>query len=147
MKSARRMSELSRQFSLLFGLLVGLGLFTTKSALAAEYYVAPTGSDSNPGTQASPWGTVQKAASTAAAGDTSTSVPAPTLLRRPVGATASSSRRAGHRTPTNQVLGLPGRGPVIDFTNMKVSSSGYTMGMHVTAATCTSRGSRKRASR
>ena len=34
------------------------------------YYVAPTGSDSNPGTEAEPWQTIQKAADTLVAGDT-----------------------------------------------------------------------------
>jgi hypothetical protein len=34
------------------------------------YYVATTGNDANPGTQAQPWRTVQKAADTLAAGDT-----------------------------------------------------------------------------
>jgi len=37
---------------------------------AADYYVAKTGSDSNPGTEALPWKTVQKAANTLTAGDT-----------------------------------------------------------------------------
>lgn len=36
----------------------------------AVYYVAPTGDDSNPGTLAQPWRTIQKAASTLVAGDT-----------------------------------------------------------------------------
>src|SRR2546422_8445893 len=36
----------------------------------ATYYVAPTGSDSNPGTSASPWRTIQKAANTLNGGDT-----------------------------------------------------------------------------
>jgi hypothetical protein len=39
-------------------------------AAATTYYVAPTGNDSNPGTQALPWKTIQKAANTLAAGDT-----------------------------------------------------------------------------
>jgi parallel beta-helix repeat protein len=34
------------------------------------HYVAPTGSDSNPGTEAQPWRTIQKAADTLVAGDT-----------------------------------------------------------------------------
>lgn len=34
------------------------------------YYVAPTGSDSNPGTEALPWRTIRKAANTLVAGDT-----------------------------------------------------------------------------
>src|SRR5207249_5620831 len=37
---------------------------------ATTYYVSPSGSDSNPGTQVSPWGTIQKAANTMVAGDT-----------------------------------------------------------------------------
>lgn len=37
---------------------------------AATYYLSPTGSDSNPGTAASPWRTFQKAASAVRAGDT-----------------------------------------------------------------------------
>jgi hypothetical protein len=47
----------------------GLGLCGARTALATEYY-APTGSDSNPGTIDQPFGTVQKGADTAAAGDT-----------------------------------------------------------------------------
>ncbi len=38
-------------------------------APAATYYVASTGADSNPGTSASPWRTLQKAADTVQAGD------------------------------------------------------------------------------
>src|SRR5205085_12352035 len=34
------------------------------------YYVSPSGSDGNPGTQAAPWRTIQHAASTLVAGDT-----------------------------------------------------------------------------
>ncbi len=37
---------------------------------AATYYVAPTGSDANPGTQAAPWGTLPHAAGVVNAGDT-----------------------------------------------------------------------------
>ncbi len=35
-----------------------------------SYYVSTSGSDSNPGTQAQPWKTIQKAANTATAGST-----------------------------------------------------------------------------
>lgn len=34
------------------------------------YYLSPTGNDANPGTQAAPWRTIQKAANTVVAGDT-----------------------------------------------------------------------------
>ncbi len=39
------------------------------AAATGVYYVSPSGSDANPGTVDAPWRTVQKAASTAAAGD------------------------------------------------------------------------------
>ncbi len=40
------------------------------SAPGADYYVAPTGSDSDPGTEDQPWSTIQKAADTLVAGKT-----------------------------------------------------------------------------
>lgn len=48
---------------------LGLSL-AAGSARAAEYYVAPTGSDSNAGSMAAPFASIQKAGSVAAAGDT-----------------------------------------------------------------------------
>src|SRR5215510_731530 len=53
-------------------LLVLTCLAAAGSARAAEYYVAPapTGNDSNPGSMASPWATLQKGINTAVAGDT-----------------------------------------------------------------------------
>ncbi|HEY4184427.1 MAG TPA: right-handed parallel beta-helix repeat-containing protein [Polyangia bacterium] len=42
----------------------------SRRADAAEYYVAPTGSDSNPGTMAQPFASIQKGNDVAAAGDT-----------------------------------------------------------------------------
>ena len=48
---------------------LGLSLATAR-ADAAEYYVAPTGSDTNAGSMAAPFATIQKAGSAAAAGDT-----------------------------------------------------------------------------
>ncbi len=51
--------------------LIGLAAFFACAGLAraATYYVASTGSDSNSGSQASPWRTLQKAANTVRAGD------------------------------------------------------------------------------
>jgi hypothetical protein len=45
-------------------------MFAAQSAEAAEYFVAPNGSDSNPGTIAAPFATIQKGNDVAAAGDT-----------------------------------------------------------------------------
>ncbi|MEQ1706632.1 MAG: choice-of-anchor Q domain-containing protein, partial [Rickettsiales bacterium] len=47
-----------------------LNLFLAVTAHAANYYVATNGSDSNPGTEAAPFKTVQKGADVAKAGDT-----------------------------------------------------------------------------
>lgn len=43
--------------------------FCVASAMANTYYVSTTGNDSNAGTDAAPWKTIQKACNTAAAGD------------------------------------------------------------------------------
>jgi chitinase len=43
---------------------------TTLASSQVAYYVAKTGSDSNPGTESSPWLTIGHAAATATAGDT-----------------------------------------------------------------------------
>jgi len=42
----------------------------TRAATTCSLYVATTGSDTNPGTLAAPWKTVQKAANTALPGQT-----------------------------------------------------------------------------
>lgn len=52
---------------LLFGVTV---LFGGGQVEAATYYVSKSGADANPGTEASPWLTIQKAAGTVVAGDT-----------------------------------------------------------------------------
>lgn len=56
------------------GILVGLfvlsGALQPAHAQSCTYYVSPTGSDSNSGTLAAPWQTVQKAFNTATAGQT-----------------------------------------------------------------------------
>lgn len=41
----------------------------TQASIQADYYVAPTGNDSNPGTIDQPWQTIQKAADTLRAGE------------------------------------------------------------------------------
>ena len=53
-------------------LMVGTEIACTNTVHAPSniYYVAKNGSDSNPGTQAQPWLTIEKAATTAVAGDT-----------------------------------------------------------------------------
>jgi hypothetical protein len=70
MKSAKSLSKTGQRHTLLLWLVAGLGFFAARNAIAAEYYVSTTGSDSNAGTQAAPFATLQKAAGMVAAGDT-----------------------------------------------------------------------------
>src|SRR4051812_508653 len=51
-------------------LFTAIALSVPQLALAATYYVAPTGSDSAAGSSTAPWKTLQKSADTARAGDT-----------------------------------------------------------------------------
>ncbi len=51
-------------------LIVLFSALLSTSAFGATYYVAPSGSDANPGTKNQPWQTIQKAADTLMAGDT-----------------------------------------------------------------------------
>jgi MYXO-CTERM domain-containing protein len=135
MKSAERPSKTGGHRSLLVCLFVGLGLLATRKAAATEYYVSPTGSDSNPGTKDSPWGTVQKAADTASAGDTVWFRGGTYAITTPHSSNGLEFTKSG-TSDTNRIKywAYPGEVPVIDFTKMKVSSSGYTMGFHVTGS-------------
>jgi MYXO-CTERM domain-containing protein len=122
-----------RRPSLLLWFVVGLGLFATTGAFAAEYYVSPTGSDSNPGTLASPWGTVQKAANTAAAGDTVWLRGGTYAITTPnTGGSGITFSKSG-TSDTNRInyFAYAGEVPKIDFSNMKISTTGYTMGITV----------------
>jgi len=58
-----------RAGSVILGSLL-LATLVSVSAHGATYYVAMSGSDANPGTEAQPWRTIQKAADTLFAGDT-----------------------------------------------------------------------------
>jgi hypothetical protein len=120
MKSAKCLSKTRQQHSLLRWLVAGLGLFAAKNAFAAEYYVSPTGSDSNPGTQASPFATVQKANNSAAAGDT-------IWMRAGTYNTTGQitlSKSGTSDTNRTKIWAYPGEVPVIDFSNYGLASSG-----------------------
>lgn len=53
-----------------FLIYVLMALLQAQTLYGVTYYVAPTGNDTNPGTEARPWKTIQKAADTMTAGDT-----------------------------------------------------------------------------
>jgi hypothetical protein len=116
--------------------LIGLSaLVAAGSAQATDYYVATTGSDSNPGTMASPFATLQKGVNTAVAGDTvyirggtySITTPATT------GAGINFTKSGTATNPIN-FFAYQAEVPVFDFTNMVISTTGYTHGFVINAS-------------
>jgi MYXO-CTERM domain-containing protein len=94
-------------------------LLATGSASAAEYYVSPTGSDSNAGTQASPFATLQKANNSASGGDTIW------MRAGTYNTTGQITLSKGGSSDTNRtkIWAYPGEVPVIDFSNYSLASS------------------------
>ena len=119
MKSARCLSKTGQRPFLLVWLFAGMGLFAAKNAFAAEYYVSPTGSDSNAGTQASPFATVQKANNSAAAGDT-------IWMRGGTYSTTGQvtlSKSGTSDTNRTKIWAYAGEVPILDFSNYGAASS------------------------
>lgn len=66
----KREAKMKRKM-VLYGIIICLSvLFLASNAFATQYYVSATGNDSNPGTQAAPWRTIQKVTTQLTAGDT-----------------------------------------------------------------------------
>jgi hypothetical protein len=85
-------------------------------ASGVVYYVATTGSDSNSGTQAAPWRTIQHAATSVKAGDT-INIRAG-VYNEAVTPTVSGSAAAGSVT----FQSYPGETAIIDGTGLKVTN-------------------------
>ena len=99
-------------------IIVGFGIqLQPVSAAVNTYYVAKNGSDHNPGTQAQPWLTIQKAANTIVAGDT-VFVETGTYNEHVVPQNSGSS--------SNPITfeNYPGESPIIDGTGV---ASGYAL--------------------
>lgn len=54
----------------LLAAVIALSIGASQSAIGGIYYVAPTGNDAHPGTEAQPWATLRKAAASVQPGDT-----------------------------------------------------------------------------
>jgi hypothetical protein len=82
-----------------------------QSATGTEYFVAPDGNNDNPGTEALPWRTIQKAANTLAAGDT-------VYIKN--GTYHEQVVPVDSGTPGNYITysAYPGHSPVIDGTGV-----------------------------
>jgi hypothetical protein len=105
------------------------------TARATDYYVATTGSDSAAGTMAAPWATLQKAANTAAAGDTVWIRGGTYMITTPANSGAGINfSKSGTSTANINYFAYQGETPKFDFTNLVISATGYTMGFVVTGS-------------
>ncbi len=133
------------RLQLSLSLAMAAALAAAGSARAAEYYVATTGSDSNAGTMAAPFATLQKGVNTAAAGDTVWIRGGTYKITTPASSSAGVNFTKSGTSDTNRIKywAYPGEVPVFDFSGLVMSTSGYTNGfVRDAATTCTSRGSR-----
>ena len=116
----------------------GLAPFAARSASATEYYVAPapTGSDANAGTLDKPFATLQKGADTAVAGDTVWIRGGTYAITTPKTSAAGILFSKSGTSDTKRInyWAYPGEVPKLDFSNMTLSTSGYTMGVSVTGS-------------
>jgi MYXO-CTERM domain-containing protein len=130
MKSMDRLSKTNQRHSLLLWLVAGLSFFAARNASATEYYVSTAGSDSNPGTQASPFATLQKGADTAAAGDTVWIRGGTYKITTPASSGAGIQLSKSGTSDTNRIKywAYPGETPLFDFSNLQIANGAYTFG-------------------
>src|SRR6185312_7926843 len=124
-------ARLSTKFAFLaVGLAAMLVLAAASKARAAEYYVSPTGSDANAGTMDAPFATLQKGVTAAAAGDTVWIRGGTYKVTTPASSGAGINFSKSGTSDTNRIKywAYPGEKPLFDFTNLQISTSGYTHG-------------------
>jgi hypothetical protein len=111
-------------------------LFAARPLLAAEYYVAPNGADSNPGTMAEPFATLQRGHDGAAAGDTVWIRGGTYAVVTPASSGAGIALTKSGSSDTNRIKfwAYPGERPVFDFAELRISTSGYTAGIAVSGS-------------
>jgi len=136
MKAMSRALNRVIRVPLLVGLFAGASVWAQKSALAAEYYVAPTGSDSAAGTLAAPFATLQKGADVAVAGDTVYIRGGTYEITTPKNSGAGLTFSKSGTSDTNRIKywAYQSEVPVFDFANMVLSTTGYTHGFVVTGS-------------
>src|SRR6185312_5017012 len=112
-----------------------IGPVAVGTARATDYYVATTGSDSNAGTMDAPWATLQKGASTAVAGDTVWIRGGTYAVTTPANSGAGINfSKSGTSSANINYFAYQGEVPVFDFTNLQISTTGYTMGFVVSGS-------------
>lgn len=111
-------------------------LLLTCPALAAEYYVAPDGDDSNPGSMSQPFASLQKGHDVAEAGDTVWIRGGTYQVVTPRTAGAGIALTKSGTSDANRIrfFAYPGERPVFDFARLAISTTGYTSGFSVTGS-------------
>ena len=129
MSSTPRLRRLSGSLAL-------CSFFAGQSAYAAEYYLAPTGDDANDGSMAKPFATMQKGADLTEAGDTAWIRGGTYSIGTPKNSGASVSFTKSGTSDQKRIKywAYQGEKPVFDFTNMTLSTTGYTHGFAVNAS-------------
>ena len=117
-------------------LTLSLGLLSPIDALATDYYVAPGGSDANPGTQAQPFASLQKGENVAQAGDTVYIRGGTYSIVTPATSGAGITFTKSGTSDTNRIRywAYDGEVPIFDFSQMAISTTGYTHGFVVTGS-------------
>ena len=109
-------------------LLAAIFLFASLAVSATTYYVAPNGSDTNPGTISQPWATWQKGFSTVSAGDILYIRGGNYTGMYSSGYGINISNRDGNSTNVITVSAYPGEIPVLDCASL-ASSAGVNFGI------------------
>jgi hypothetical protein len=114
----------------------GLCLLAAPHAFAKDYYVATTGTDSSPGTIDQPFATLQKGVNTAVAGDTVYIRGGTYYVTTPANSGAGITFSKSGTSDTNRIKywAYPGEVPVFDFSQMTISTTGYTHGFVVSGS-------------
>ncbi|HEV8551004.1 MAG TPA: right-handed parallel beta-helix repeat-containing protein, partial [Polyangiaceae bacterium] len=106
------------------------------NAAGEEYYVAQTGDDGNPGTDAEPFATLQKGSDTAKAGDTVWIHGGTYKIVTPAnsGAGIALTKSGTSDSARIKYWAVPGEKPIFDFSELEISTSGYTHGIVVSGS-------------
>ncbi|HET7539948.1 MAG TPA: right-handed parallel beta-helix repeat-containing protein, partial [Polyangiaceae bacterium] len=136
MRATKKRVECGMPSPRLFASFLGLTALVPRSAKATDYFVATTGSDSNVGTLAEPFASIQKGADVAVAGDTVYIRGGVYEITTPKNSGAGVTFSKSGTSDTNRIKywAYQGEVAIFDFTNMVLSTSGYTHGFVVTGS-------------
>lgn len=114
------------------GLLAGLSVFHARPLRADTFYVAPNASDSNPGTEAAPFASMERAQSAASPGDTIYFRGGTYTYASSTAADGVLLNKSGQSGKPIQYQAYAGETPVFDFSGM--SAMARITGFRVTAS-------------